>query len=85
MKVSVSPRRISRRVTKSVGMLFVLVLVVLAYASTAFAAGPQVSGGVYVPGEECPVGYHVVRRYSSNNPGDGYVDVCVDKYGHEIP
>ncbi len=49
MKVSVSPRRISRRVTKSVGILFILALVVLAYAATpltAFASrGRPVSGG----------------------------------------
>src|SRR5215468_11300428 len=35
MKLSVSPRRIGRHVVKSLGVLFILTLVVLAYAATA--------------------------------------------------
>ena len=52
MKVSVSPRRISRRMVKSIGVLFILVLMVLAYASTALIA--YADSAVLL----CPNNYH---------------------------
>ncbi len=62
MKVSISPRRISRRVAKSLGILFILALVVMAYAFTALTA--------YADGTTitCPPGSHATTDPNTGAP-----------------
>jgi hypothetical protein len=81
MKVSVSPRRMSRRVARSLGILFILALVVLAYAATSLTAyaAPKPNG---MPGHavtyswECPPGD---RLKFDDNPG--VPPTCLKKNG----